>query len=101
MIWKLFHIVHVASGTRMTRYPMSQRKCLTMRSKQTRPADHALEPFDPATLTPPGWSHTGYDAPYFLYQTGDYRVGFKEMRLLDQDLTPENVALMVRMGLTR
>lgn len=57
------------------------------------------------TLTSPGWAYGGFDAPYYLYihECRDERgmPVYKEMRLIEEDLTARNVELMVRMGLTR
>lgn len=52
-------------------------------------------------MAPAGWSYGGFDDGYYLFQTGDYRVGFTEMKCLEEDLTPENLALMVKIGVTR
>ena len=52
-------------------------------------------------LAPEGWIYTGFDDGFYTFQTGDYSTGFKEMRCLEEDLTADNLALMVKMGLTR
>lgn len=52
-------------------------------------------------MAPEGWSYGGYDHPFYLYMKGNYQEGFKEMLCLPEDMTPENLALMVRMNLTR
>jgi len=53
------------------------------------------------TLAPQGWQYTGFDSGFYLFQTGDYEKGFKEMRVIDCDLTAKNIALMAKMGVTR
>lgn len=52
-------------------------------------------------MAPEGWSYGGYDHPFYLYMKGDYQTGFREMLCLLEDMTPENLALMGRMNLTR
>jgi hypothetical protein len=52
-------------------------------------------------MAPEGWTYGGYDEGYYLFQKGDYRTGFVLMELLQEDLTPENIAFMARKGLTR
>ena len=54
-----------------------------------------------AAMAPAGWSYGGYDAPHYLFQTGNYRDGFKLIQALEEDLTVENLALMARLGVTR
>lgn len=52
-------------------------------------------------LAPDGYQYGGFDDGFYLFQTGNYREGFKLMECLEEDLTRENLALMVRMDLTR
>lgn len=52
-------------------------------------------------IAPPGYQYGGFDEGYYLFQTGNYRDGFRLMECLEEDLTRENLALMARMGLTR
>jgi pimeloyl-ACP methyl ester carboxylesterase len=54
-------------------------------------------------MAPPGWAYTGYDGEggFYLFQTGNYADGFREMRALLEDLTPENLARMAELGVTR
>ncbi|GBG14467.1 uncharacterized protein NMK_2066 [Novimethylophilus kurashikiensis] len=52
-------------------------------------------------LAPDGWSYTGFDNGRYLFQTGSYANGFKEMRCLEEDLTRENLNLMVKLNVTR
>lgn len=52
-------------------------------------------------MAPPGYVYGGYDAPHYLFQTGNYRDGFKLIQALEEDLTAENLALMARLGVTR
>lgn len=52
-------------------------------------------------LAPEGWQYGGWANGYYCFQTGNYATGFTEMKLLDCDLEPNNIALMVKMGLTR
>ena len=52
-------------------------------------------------MTTEGWTFVEYDKPHYIYQTGNYKTGFKVMRLLDEDMTTENIALMVKLGVTR
>ena len=51
--------------------------------------------------TPAGWTYTGRDGKFYLFQTGNYSVGFKEMQCLAEDLTEKNLALMTKKNLTR
>jgi hypothetical protein len=52
-------------------------------------------------MAPAGWSYGGFDTGYYFFQTGSYRTGFKEMKCLEEDLTPENLNRMVELGVTR
>lgn len=52
-------------------------------------------------LTPENWVYTGYDEPYYLFQTGDYSTGFKEIRACDDDITRSNLKFMADNNLTR
>jgi len=54
-------------------------------------------------MAPPGWVYTGYDGEggFYLFQTGNYADGFREMRALLEDLTPENLARMAELNVTR
>jgi len=54
-----------------------------------------------AALAPRGWVYTGWDGGFYCFQTGDYRNGFFEMLCLEEDLTAENLARMVELGVTR
>ena len=54
-----------------------------------------------AEMAPAGYFYVGFDEPYYLFQTGDYRTGFKLIQALEEDLTVENMALMARHGVTR
>ncbi len=52
-------------------------------------------------MAPAGYQYGGFDDGLYLFQTGNYREGFKLMECLEEDLTRENLALMARMSLTR
>jgi hypothetical protein len=52
-------------------------------------------------LAPIGWSYTGFDDGFYCFQTGNYSTGFKEMKCKQEDLTNANLALMVRLNMTR
>jgi len=52
-------------------------------------------------LAPAGWQYNGFIDGYYSFQKGNYTDGFKEMLLLEEDLTPENIAFMVQHNLTR
>ena len=52
-------------------------------------------------LAPTGWQYNGYYDGYYGFQTGDYKKGFQEMLLLEEDLEPKNIAFMVKHNLTR
>ena len=52
-------------------------------------------------LAPVGWAYTGFDDEYYLFQTGNYQTGFREMRCIGEDLTVDNLSLMAKMGVTR
>lgn len=48
-----------------------------------------------------GWTYGGWFDGNYMFQTGDYLNGFKEMLLWNEDLTKENFLLMVKLGSTR
>ena len=52
-------------------------------------------------LAPEGWKYGGFDNGFYCFQTGNYKEGFSEMLLLEQDLEPKNIALMIKHNLTR
>ena len=52
-------------------------------------------------LAPSGWAYTGFDSGFYCFQTGNYPTGFKEMKCKQEDLTKANLALMVRLNMTR
>lgn len=52
-------------------------------------------------LSPPGYIYTGYDNGFYLFQSGNYSTGFKEMKCTEEDLTPDNLAFMAEHNLTR
>lgn len=52
-------------------------------------------------IAPNGWRYGGFDEGYYLFVTGDYSKGFKEMKCLEDDLTADNLKLMAEYGLTR
>lgn len=52
-------------------------------------------------LAPDGWHYIGFDEGHYLFQTGNYADGFKVMKCCLEDITAENLALMVRLGVTR
>ena len=52
-------------------------------------------------LAPEGWSYTGYLNGFYLFQSGDYKEGFREMKLLEEDLTESNITLMALHGMSR
>jgi len=52
-------------------------------------------------IAPIGWSYTGFDNGFYCFQTGDYSTGFKEMKCKQVDLTKANLALMVKLNMTR
>ncbi len=52
-------------------------------------------------LAPNNWVYTGFDNGYYCFQTGDYSTGFKEMKCKQEDLTEKNLALMVKLNMTR
>ena len=54
-----------------------------------------------AGIAPKGWAYTGFDDGFYCFQSGNYSDGFKEMLCIECDLTPENLALMAKMGVTR
>jgi len=54
-----------------------------------------------SNMAPEGWAYTGFDNGHYLFQTGSYQIGFKEMKCIEEDLTPKNLALMVKLGVTR
>ena len=54
-----------------------------------------------AEMAPPGYVYGGFDAPYYLFRAGYYGIGFTLIQALEEDLTPENLALMARLGVTR
>lgn len=52
-------------------------------------------------IAPTGWRYGGFDEGYYLFVTGDYSKGFKEMKCLENDLTADNLKIMAEYGLTR
>lgn len=52
-------------------------------------------------LAPIGWVYTGFDKGLYCFQTGDYSTGFKEMKCKHEDLVRDNLALMVKLNITR
>ena len=52
-------------------------------------------------LAPVGWVYTGFDNGFYCFQTGNYSTGFKEMTCKLEDLTSDNLALMVKLNMTR
>ena len=52
-------------------------------------------------LAPEGWQYGGFDEGRYLFQTGNYRDGFRLMEVFEEDLTKENLALMAKLGVTR
>ena len=54
-----------------------------------------------AALAPQGYVYTGFDDGFYVFQTGDYAKGFKELRAIEDDLTLENLAFMAKHNLTR
>lgn len=52
-------------------------------------------------LAPAGWQYGGWDEGFYCFQTGNYKEGFTEMKLLECDLDPDNIAFMVKHKLTR
>ena len=52
-------------------------------------------------IAPTGWRYGGFDAGFYVFVSGDYSKGFKEMKCLEDDLTAENLNLMVKYNATR
>lgn len=52
-------------------------------------------------LAPEGWQYGGFDDGFYYFQTGNYQIGFTEMKLLECDLEPRNIAFMIEHKLTR
>lgn len=52
-------------------------------------------------IAPDGWQYSGFDDGYYIFKTGNYTDGFREMRALDKDLTVGNLALMAHFRITR
>ena len=52
-------------------------------------------------LAPNNWVYAGFDSGFYCFQTGNYSTGFKEMKCKQEDLTEKNLALMVKLGMTR
>ena len=52
-------------------------------------------------LAPEGWQYGGWDDGFYCFQKGNYREGFTEMLLLEEDLTPENITFMVENSYSR
>ena len=52
-------------------------------------------------LAPQGWQYGGLDDEFYCFQSGNYKDGFREMLLIEQDLEPKNIALMIKLNLTR
>lgn len=53
------------------------------------------------SLVPEGWQYGGFDDGYYLFQSGTYSTGLRLMECREEDLTKENLALMVKLGVTR
>lgn len=53
------------------------------------------------SIAPEGWSYGGFCDGMYMFQAGNHRDGFRLMECLEEDLTPENLRLMAKMGLTR
>lgn len=65
-----------------------------------------MKPFDNhieicTAIAPDDWIYTGFDDGFYCFQTGNYSVGFKEMKCLQEDITKANLELMARLGMTR
>ena len=52
-------------------------------------------------IAPAGWRYGGFDAGFYVFVSGDYSKGFKEMKCLEDDLTAENLYIMVKYNATR
>lgn len=52
-------------------------------------------------LAPDGWDYGGYDEGYYYFQTGNYKDGFFEMKLIECDLEARNIQYMADNKLTR
>lgn len=52
-------------------------------------------------MAPEGWQYGGFDEGRYLFQKGSYATGFTLMECFEEDLTPENLALMAKLGVTR
>lgn len=52
-------------------------------------------------IAPEGWAYTGYDDGFYLYQKGNYKEGFKEIKVLEIDLDKKNLVFMAKHNLTR
>lgn len=52
-------------------------------------------------LAPKDWTYAGFDNGFYCFQTGNYSTGFKEMKCKLEDLTAANLALMVKLNMTR
>ncbi len=53
------------------------------------------------SFLPSGWSFTDVEANEIFIQFGNYSTGFKVIKLLECDLTKENVLRMIELGITR
>lgn len=58
---------------------------------------------DARKLAPAGWEYAGNWDGFYRYQkpTGKHDGRFYQMLCLEEDLTPENMALMAKHGLSR
>ena len=45
--------------------------------------------------------YSGFDNGFYCFQTGNYLIGFKEMKCKQEGLTIANLALMVKLNMTR
>lgn len=53
-------------------------------------------------LCPRHWIYAGLDDDdYHIFVNGNYQNGFREMRLLNEDLTEKNITLMIKLNMTR
>ena len=52
-------------------------------------------------IAPLGWRYGGFDDGYYLFIKGNHAEGFREMKVLDEDLTSANLAFMAKHNLTR
>ena len=52
-------------------------------------------------IAPEGWAYSGFDEGFYLFQSGNCRDGFREMKCLEEDLTKANLELMAQLNITR